>query len=389
MRVALILERFDPRLGGQERSTREMAEALVAAGASVTVVCAESADATRAPTATDPSLGVHRVAVGKGPKAVRTVAFVNAAARYCAEAGFEIAHAIAPCPSASVYQPRGGTYVETIARSVERGASPIAKTWRRLTRLFNHKQRRLAAIEQAMLTQTNPPFVACGSEYVRRTLIAGFPGFPADRAVVVFNAVNTTGLSPPELAPRRAAARERLRLASDEAVVVFIAHNFGLKGLSELLTAMALRPAEWRLLVAGRGDFRPFARQVVRLGLKDRVVYAGAVDDPRDLYATGDVLAHPTWYDPCSRVVIEAAAAGLPVVTTRFNGAAEVLSNETGVVIDSPRDTHALTDGIDKCLTPEYRAAAMTSAADVRSRVSIERHARELMELYQRVLTDR
>ena len=67
-----------------------------------------------------------------------------------------------------------------------------------------------------------------------------------------------------------------------------------------------------------------FARLAKDLGLSDRVRFVGYCPDVRDAYFASDFLVHPTFYDPCSNVVLEALACGLPVITTRDNGAAEL-----------------------------------------------------------------
>ena len=61
-----------------------------------------------------------------------------------------------------------------------------------------------------------------------------------------------------------------------------------------------------------------------KLGIARAVTFADAVD-PVPHYAAADVFVHPTWYDPCSLVTLEASAAGLPVITTHFNGASEMM----------------------------------------------------------------
>jgi UDP-glucose:(heptosyl)LPS alpha-1,3-glucosyltransferase len=140
------------------------------------------------------------------------------------------------------------------------------------------------------------------------------------------------------------------------------------------------------LAVVGRDNPAPYRRLARRLRLADRVRFLGARDDVPSLYAAADVLAHPTWYDPCSRVVLEALVCGLPVVTTRFNGAAEVIEEgKHGVVIDSPRDTAALAAAIERCLEEDVRAACASDAPRMRERLSMARHARELKALYEYV----
>jgi UDP-glucose:(heptosyl)LPS alpha-1,3-glucosyltransferase len=66
-----------------------------------------------------------------------------------------------------------------------------------------------------------------------------------------------------------------------------------------------------------------------------------------ELYQAADFLVHPTFYDPFSRVAIEAMACGLPVITTRQNGAAEMIRDGTeGFVLEDPRNTATLADRI-------------------------------------------
>jgi len=147
------------------------------------------------------------------------------------------------------------------------------------------------------------------------------------------------------------------------------------------------RDSDYFLAVVGRDKPAPYRRVARRLRVADRVRFLGARDDIRSLYAAADVLAHPTWYDPCSRVVLEALVCGLPVVTTRFNGAAEVMhEGQHGAVIDSPRDTAALAAAIKRCLQADVRAACASDAARMRERLSMARHARELKALYRELV---
>ncbi|HEU4394974.1 MAG TPA: glycosyltransferase, partial [Planctomycetota bacterium] len=87
---------------------------------------------------------------------------------------------------------------------------------------------------------------------------------------------------------------------------------------------------------------------------------------PEDLYAECDLLAHPTFYDPCSLVALEALASGIPVVTTEANGASEWIAPGGGEVVADPRDAGALAAALARAAgavrTPETRDAARRSA---------------------------
>ena len=172
-----------------------------------------------------------------------------------------------------------------------------------------------------------------------------------------------------------------------------MAHNFKLKGLAELIRATAgdrcARP-RWTCWVAGRDNANPYRRLAASLGVEREVMFLGADVPVRSLYAAADVLAHPTFYDPCSRVVLESLCCGLPVVTTRHNGAAGVMrAGIHGEVVDSPRQIDALRRAIGSCLSPAVADACRSDAAAMCSRLSMSRHAAELIELYERVLSNK
>ncbi len=111
--------------------------------------------------------------------------------------------------------------------------------------------------------------------------------------------------------------REKWGAAPTDAVALFAGMNYRLKGLEPLLHAVGRM---WRdrpllLLVAGSPKTAPFERLAKRLGVADRVRFIGYCDDMRNAYFAADFFVHPTFYDPCSNVVLEAMACGLPVTS--------------------------------------------------------------------------
>src|SRR5207245_404810 len=164
---------------------------------------------------------------------------------------------------------------------------------------------------------------------------------------------------------RRMECRDRWGLRPDETVALFAAMNYRLKGLEPLLHAVRLLPAghSFRLLIVGDRRTRGYQRQARRLGVADRVRFVGHCPDMRNAYFAADFLVHPTFYDPCSLVVLEALACGLPVITSRFNGAAELLTPpREGFVIDNPHDHRQLADCITQLLDSSRRTACARAA---------------------------
>ena len=118
--------------------------------------------------------------------------------------------------------------------------------------------------------------------------------------------------------------------------------NYRLKGLEPLLHAVRLLPRRVAVPAARRrraADEAVRARWRRELGVAERVRFLGYCADMRNAYFAADFLVHPTFYDPCSHVVPEAMACGLPVITTRYNGASELMHPpREGLLIDDPHD---------------------------------------------------
>lgn len=386
MRVALVHETAAPSLGGAETSTLEMAAALVRCGHDVTLVT-RGAEGDADDETLENGVQVHRVIVSAGTRVGRAVGFVRGVDMYCLGEGFEIIHAVTPCFSAHVYQPRGGTYPETIRRNLALEPTVLHRAIKWLDRRLNRRQRFLTQLEHDVLTDAHPPFVACLSEYVSRQVASDY-GVSDERRVVIYNGVEPRVLP----ADEKAAARQRVRaaygIADDAPLVLFVAHNPKLKGLRELINAWpqvlaAATNERPQMLIVGRGKQRGLR---VTSEIADMLHFAEPVAEMETLYAAADVLAHPTWYDPFSRVVLEAVGSGVPAVTTRWNGAAEVLEEGVhGMVIDDPSDAQALATAIVVCVSDTLRQKCSAAAKAFRERYSMDQHAKGLTALYERV----
>jgi UDP-glucose:(heptosyl)LPS alpha-1,3-glucosyltransferase len=99
-----------------------------------------------------------------------------------------------------------------------------------------------------------------------------------------------------------------------------------------------------------------------------------------------DILVHPTYYDPCSRVVLEAMVAGVPCITTRWDGASEMIVDGTnGYVLDDPADIVMLAQRVEQLCDAKLRKRIGHAASAIPDRVSMSRHAQEMMTLYEEV----
>jgi UDP-glucose:(heptosyl)LPS alpha-1,3-glucosyltransferase len=113
------------------------------------------------------------------------------------------------------------------------------------------------------------------------------------------------------------------------------------------------------------------------------VIFAGQCMEMRNAYFAADFLVHPTFYDPCSLVVLEALACGLPVVTSRYNGASELLTPlGEGFVINDPHDAERLAWCMRHLLDPIRRGACAQAARRTAARWTFEHHYQEMLRVF-------
>jgi len=124
--------------------------------------------------------------------------------------------------------------------------------------------------------------------------------------------------------------RKELGIGRKEKVILFVGSDFKRKGLKEALELLAKMNPDlremWRFVVVGKGKnvwwYKWYAK---RLGIRERVIFAGPQKRVERFYRMGDILILPTHYDPFSNVVLEGLVYKNVVFTTIFNGASEIL----------------------------------------------------------------
>ena len=124
----------------------------------------------------------------------------------------------------------------------------------------------------------------------------------------------------------------------------------------------------------------------------DDILFLGQTSSIEELYCASDILIHPALYDPFSNVCLEEMARGLPVMTTRLNGASEIIEDGcTGLVVDTPGEVEKMIAGMSGLL--ENRAAGIRlmgqSAARAVQECSVEKNTKETLAVYKEVLREK
>jgi glycosyltransferase involved in cell wall biosynthesis len=228
------------------------------------------------------------------------------------------------------------------------------------------------------------------SEYVaasvRRRL--GVDGW---RLEVIPNAVDTEIFRPLEAA-RRSAAREKLGLAAQAPVVTAVGRMTPQKGHDVLLRAFArvqsAIPAA-RLLLVGDGVRRPGCETLAQeLGISARASFLGIRSDVPEILAATDVLVLPSLHEGFGLVLIEALAAGVPVIGTRTGPVPQIIRDgETGLLCE-PGDVSSLAAALSSLIGDPVRLREMGRRGrdDAQARFALPGMVRRLESLYENVL---
>ena len=155
------------------------------------------------------------------------------------------------------------------------------------------------------------------------------------------------------------------------------------KNLGTVLKALTDVPG-LHLAVAGGTERSPYPAMAERLGLTDRVHFLGFRRDMPALMRASDLFVFPSRYEACTLVLLEALASGVPAISAKTAGGAEIMNEDCGFVLDDPNDAEALAEKMRLLTTDADLRARMGQAA----RALAEEHtwqdmARRYVQLFE------
>lgn len=380
MRIGLVIENLDPRRGGAEQWTTQFAAWLARSGHEVHVVAGSFS-----PEVAKLGIVAHRL-----PATGSRIEFAQAAERRLDELRLDVTHDMGYGWHCDVFQPHGGSRAAANEQNLLLAPRCLRAVKRQAARCLP-RYREFHRLAMAQYMADDRVFIAL-SKMVARDF-ERHHGVHRETIRLVYNGVDIERYSPEHQRRYRAVVRDELGVADHEMLLLIVAHNFRLKGVPTLLASVANliragRPV--RLAVVGGKRQPAFARLATRLGVARATTFVGSVDDAVPYYAAADVYVQPTFYDPCSLVVLEALASGLPVVTSRYNGAGELITpGVEGWIVNDPADADELTQCLLPLLEPAIRARMALAARRLALEHSFDRNCRELLAVYEEVAVRR
>jgi glycosyltransferase involved in cell wall biosynthesis len=196
-------------------------------------------------------------------------------------------------------------------------------------------------------------------------------GVRQDRVRILHNSVRI----PPAAADEETTQlRARLGLLAGEKAILTIGRFSKEKGHSVFLEALgalqALDPQmPWKAVLVGKGpELSSLERLSARLGLKQRVVFAGFHANVAPFYAIADLFALPSRSEGSPNVLLEAMAARVPIASTRAGGVPEIVSDETTALLVPVGDARGLGFAMSRLLKDDDLRARLAATAFDRAR---------------------
>ncbi len=373
MKLAIIRQRYDPH-GGAERFVSLAAAALQAHGTQTTIIAREWVGEVEQTNwlRCDPYY-LGRIWRDRG--------FARAVCRAIADGDFDLVQSHERIPCCDVFRAGDGVHAQWLQYRAK-ALNPV----RRLLLACSPFHRHLLAAERRLFSSPRLRAVICNSQMVRDEIARWFPS-ASDRLHVIYNGVDLERYHPSLAREHRSAMRERLGIPQGSKTLLFVGAGFERKGVKVLLDAFnRIRHEPVFLVVVGRDRHaRRFEAYARSLGLAEKIHWAGPQSEVAPWYGLADAFVLPTLYDPFPNAALEALASGVPVVTSRQCGTAEIIREGwNGFVCADPCDAGELAQNLRKALAlaQEIRGNARSSA----EALGLPKMAQALTRLYTSLL---
>lgn len=340
-RIAVVVPKYG-LVGGGERFAAELTERLARRGRYEFHVFANRWESS------SPEISFHKVPVLRFPRFLRPLSFARFADRMIARGRFDLVHSHERIFRADVFS------VHSVPH-----AGWIREVRRKRPSLFD---RATVFLEKRMIANAARSIFLPVSTLAADALRREYDIDPV-RLRVVHPGVDVERFSSPDRDACRAEIRARHGIGVEDLLVLFVGMNFEVKGLDPLISAVAkarraVPSAGVRLLVVGKGNVAKYRALAGARGIADAVAFAGPIAGGiARYYRAADVFAMLSKFDTFGMAVLEAMAAGLPVIVSPRVGAKDVVNEGVdGFVVPVPEDDAAVAAAITAMADPAARS---------------------------------
>ena len=268
----------------------------------------------------------------------------------------------------------------------------IKETKRDCLSLFD---RAMVWVEQKAFNNLNGPIIMPVSNLVKEEVLKVYD-VPESRIQTIHPGVSSERFSSLDRQVCRHEIRQHHGLAPDDVVVLFVSMNFELKRLDLVINGIAEvvekeeRNSSFKLLVVGKGDSKRFMAMAGDLGISKQVIFAGVTDEVEKYYLASDIFAMPSRFDTFGLAVLEAMAAGLPVIITPRVGARDLVeSSVNGFILSENPSVSEMTTALTALAPHEKRVQMGENGRQIAMRHNWDNTADRVAELYRQLIAGR
>lgn len=374
MKIALV-RKYYTDFGGAERYTAALAEHLLNAGHEVHVFANEWRDRNKQTGIG--SVIFHRVPMLKGLSVLEVLSFALNSRRMLEREHFDIIHSFERTLKQDIYRAGDGCHREWLLQRMK-----IDPPYKYFVNKINPLHLLLLWIEAQIFKNGNFKTIIANSERGKDEIVKHYR-VPPEKIQVVYNAVDNERFNQPDAHEIRQKVRKSLGTSPDDQLLIYVGSGFKRKGVAAAIASLVKLQSHVHLVIIGKDRIHPYETLVKKYGVESRVHFIGPVVDVERYYWAGDLFVFPTVYEPFSNVCLEAMASGLPVVTSRINGASEVIrEGENGYIIENPTDPSEVADKIGKGLKLD-RSLVQACNREFLNDFTWEEQLRKIVDIYE------
>jgi len=215
-----------------------------------------------------------------------------------------------------------------------------------------------------------------------------FYNIPEEKVHVIHSGVNLDEFTNKNKKKYSEDIRDKYGINQNDLVLLFVGNPFERKGLRYVFEAMAkLKTKNVKLFILGRDDTEPYMKLAKTLGIEDKIIFAGLLPGVAKYFNIADIFVLPTLYEPFGLVILEAMASGLPVVTSKLAGAAEIIEDgKDGFWIENPKNPSEIAESLNRLIEDDNLRNQMgRKAREKAEKHSWEVVAKQMMNVFELV----
>ncbi len=370
MRIGLVCRHYTASRGGLEKYTLNLSEELLHRGHQVHIFC-NTGDIR-------PGIFLHRIPIFPVSSPGKNLSFALKTPVIISKLGLDLVQSMERIWSQDIFRASDGINPIQIQ---EKYPNLLWRTFKTL----GPRRQVLSLLERRIFQKGGAKWFITNSNLVKNQIIQYYK-VPLERISVIYNSVDTNRFNMSAKSAYRSMVRRELGIGPDDRLILFAGNDFQRKGLALLIEAMArTKDRSIKLLVAGSDPPGHYQRLASKCGMGDNILFVGHHKCPEKLYGTADIFALPTRYDAFANVCLEAMACGTPVITTKTNGAAEIIENGKEGYILETWEPEEIVKRLKDAFELESNTWMGSNAARKAGTFTMEMHMKSILSLYDKV----